>query len=101
MLRGKHAVGQRLRRVAGKDRDFDLPEHLTRIELLGDEMHGAAAVCVAGSEARVMGIEPRYLGSRDGWMLRIRPSQRSTNQAKMRMNPASAMCRRYALRVPR
>ncbi len=58
MLRDQYPVGQRLRCVAGEDRDFDLAEYLTRIELLADEMHGCAAFCVAGGEAGLMSPEP-------------------------------------------
>src|SRR5579884_2243649 len=42
--------------------------------------------------ARTWVSSPRYLGSREGWMLRIRPRHCSTNQGeRMRMKPARAM----------
>src|SRR5690348_8357903 len=44
------------------------------------------------SIARACVSRPRYLGSREGWMLMMRPAHFSTNQGeRMRMKPASAI----------
>ena len=76
----------------GSDRHLGLAEHLAGVELFGDDMDRAAARRVARLDRAGVRVEPRYLGSREGWMLTIRPRHRSTNHGEsIRMKPASAM----------
>ena len=92
MLGDQHARCKPLRRVAGLDRDFGLAEHLAGVELLGDEWTVQPVTVSPAASARSWVSRPLYLGSSEGWMLTIRPRQRSMNQGeRMRMKPASAM----------
>ncbi len=58
MLGGEHARGEGVGCVARFDRDRRLAEHLTAVELLGDEMDRAAGPGIAGGDRARVGVEP-------------------------------------------
>ena len=100
MFGDEHSLGQRIRFVSGHDGNLRLPENFPRIEIIGDEMDRCAGGQVAGLQHGSCVSNPLYLGSSEGWILRIRPLQRSTKSAgRMRMKPASAI-RSRLLRFP-
>ena len=92
MLCSKHALFQSAGRIAFGDRDLGLSEHFASVQLVGDEVDGAPARVSPAAIARECVSRPRYLGSREGWILTICPAQCSTNPGdKMRMKPARAI----------
>src|SRR5436305_9802187 len=66
MFGGEHALLERLRRIAAKDRHLGPAEDLTRVELFGDDVDRTAALPVARFDRAGVGVETAIFGKQDG-----------------------------------